>query len=67
MRNSGYLGGNFGWKEYKNTQSICGIKGAPGLKESEKLPKPIFTPSTKATTGHDENIPFSVLGCRFDW
>ncbi len=54
----GYLAGS-GWKEYQNTQSICGIKLPPGLKESEKLPEPIFTPSTKATTGHDENIPFS--------
>src|SRR3989304_2689083 len=53
----GYLAGS-GWKEYQNTQSICGIKLPPGLKESEKLPEPIFTPSTKATTGHDENISF---------
>ena len=56
----GYLAGS-GWKEYQNTQSICGIKLPPGLKESEKLPEPIFTPSTKATTGHDENIPFSEV------
>ncbi|UJS17390.1 MAG: phosphoribosylaminoimidazolesuccinocarboxamide synthase [Candidatus Jettenia sp.] len=54
----GYLAGS-GWKEYQNTQSICGIKLPPGLKESDKLPEPIFTPSSKATTGHDENIPFS--------
>ncbi|MBE7446280.1 MAG: phosphoribosylaminoimidazolesuccinocarboxamide synthase [Planctomycetia bacterium] len=54
----GYLAGS-GWKEYRETQSICGIKLPPGLKESDKLPEPIFTPSTKATTGHDENIPFS--------
>ncbi len=54
----GYLAGS-GWKEYQKTQSICGIKLPSGLKESEKLPEPIFTPSTKATTGHDENIPFS--------
>ncbi len=54
----GYLAGS-GWKEYQKTQSICGIKLPPGLKESDKLPEPIFTPSTKATTGHDENIPFS--------
>ncbi len=53
----GYLAGS-GWKEYQKTQSICGIKLPAGLKESEKLPEPIFTPSTKATTGHDENIPF---------
>src|SRR3989338_6527995 len=56
----GYLAGS-GWKEYRNTQSICGIKLPPGLKESEKLPEPIFTPSTKATTGHDENISFSKV------
>ncbi|GAN33648.1 MAG: phosphoribosylaminoimidazolesuccinocarboxamide synthase [Candidatus Brocadia sp. AMX2] len=54
----GYLAGS-GWKEYQKTQSICGIKLPAGLKESDKLPEPIFTPSTKATTGHDENIPFS--------
>lgn len=54
----GYLAGS-GWKEYQKTQSICGIKLPHGLKESDKLPEPIFTPSTKATTGHDENIPFS--------
>ncbi|HHT9110806.1 MAG TPA: phosphoribosylaminoimidazolesuccinocarboxamide synthase [Candidatus Brocadiaceae bacterium] len=54
----GYLAGS-GWKEYQQAQSICGIKLPPGLKESDKLPEPIFTPSTKATTGHDENIPFS--------
>lgn len=54
----GYLAGS-GWKEYQKTQSICGIKLPSGLKESDKLPEPIFTPSTKATTGHDENIPFS--------
>lgn len=54
----GYLAGS-GWKEYQKTRSICGIKLPAGLKESDKLPEPIFTPSTKATTGHDENIPFS--------
>lgn len=54
----GYLAGS-GWKEYQSTQSICGIKLPPGLKESDKLPEPIFTHSSKATTGHDENIPFS--------
>ena len=56
----GYLAGS-GWKEYQNTQSICGIKLPAGLQESEKLPEPIFTPSTKATTGHDENILFSKV------
>ncbi|MBM4055173.1 MAG: phosphoribosylaminoimidazolesuccinocarboxamide synthase [Planctomycetes bacterium] len=56
----GYLAGS-GWKEYQKTQSICGIKLPAGLKESDKLPEPIFTPSTKATTGHDENIPVSKV------
>jgi phosphoribosylaminoimidazole-succinocarboxamide synthase len=53
----GYLSGS-GWKEYQKIQSVCGIKLPPGLKESEKLPEPIFTPSTKAEVGHDENITF---------
>ena len=53
----GYLSGS-GWKEYQKTQSVCGIKLPAGLKESEKLPQPIFTPSTKADVGHDENINF---------
>lgn len=52
----GYISGS-GWKEYQNTGSICGIELPDGLKESEKLPEPIFTPSTKAEIGdHDENI-----------
>jgi phosphoribosylaminoimidazole-succinocarboxamide synthase len=51
----GYLVGS-GWKEYKQQGSVCGIPLPSGLKESDKLPEPIFTPSTKATTGHDENI-----------
>jgi len=53
----GYLAGS-GWKEYKATGKICGIKVPKGLKESEQLPKPIFTPSTKAEKGHDINISF---------
>jgi len=54
----GYLAGS-GWKEYKEKGSICGISLPPGLKEAEKLPEPIFTPSTKAEDGmHDENITF---------
>ncbi|MDR4508883.1 MAG: phosphoribosylaminoimidazolesuccinocarboxamide synthase [Candidatus Brocadiaceae bacterium] len=56
----GYLAGS-GWKEYTETQSICGITLPAGLKESEKLPEPIFTPSTKATTGHDMNISFAKV------
>lgn len=54
----GYLAGS-GWKEYQQTQSICGIKLPAGLKESDRLPEPIFTPSTKAIVGHDVNITFS--------
>jgi len=51
----GYLAGS-GWKEYQESQSVCGIKLPPGLKQASKLPEPIFTPATKADTGHDENI-----------
>src|SRR6266513_348581 len=47
----GYLAGS-GWKEYKSSQSVCGIQLPPGLKESSELPQPIFTPSTKAEKGH---------------
>jgi phosphoribosylaminoimidazole-succinocarboxamide synthase len=54
----GYLAGS-GWKEYRDQQTICGIKLPPGLKESAELPAPIFTPATKAESGHDENIPFA--------
>ncbi len=53
----GYLAGS-GWKEYQKSQTVCGIKLPPGLKESSELPEPIFTPATKAETGHDENISF---------
>ena len=53
----GYLSGS-GWKEYQKTGAVCGIELPKGLKESDKLPEPIFTPATKATTGHDENISF---------
>jgi phosphoribosylaminoimidazole-succinocarboxamide synthase len=52
----GYLSGS-AWKEYRATGKVCGIVLPPGLKESDKLPQPIFTPATKATSGHDENIP----------
>lgn len=51
----GYLAGS-GWKEYKEKGEVCGIKLPKGLKESSRLPEPIFTPSTKADTGHDINI-----------
>jgi len=53
----GYLSGS-GWKEYKSEGKICGIPLPAGLRESDKLPEPIFTPATKAASGHDENIPF---------
>ena len=53
----GYLSGS-GWKEYKKAQTVCGIQLPAGLTESAELPEPIFTPSTKAEAGHDENISF---------
>jgi phosphoribosylaminoimidazole-succinocarboxamide synthase len=53
----GYLAGS-GWKEYKQSQTVCGIKLPAGLVESAELPEPVFTPATKAETGHDENISF---------
>jgi phosphoribosylaminoimidazole-succinocarboxamide synthase len=56
----GYLSGS-GWKEYKSSGSVCGIKLPAGLRESDQLPEPIFTPATKATTGHDENISFEQM------
>jgi phosphoribosylaminoimidazole-succinocarboxamide synthase len=56
----GYLSGS-GWKEYKASQTVCGISLPSGLKESDKLPEPIFTPATKATTGHDVNISFEEM------
>jgi phosphoribosylaminoimidazole-succinocarboxamide synthase len=56
----GYISGS-GWKEYKTNGSVCGIKLPAGLRESDRLPEPIFTPATKATTGHDENISFERM------
>lgn len=56
----GYLSGS-GWKEYQQSGAVCGIKLPAGLKESDKLPEPIFTPATKAVTGHDENISFEEM------
>ena len=53
----GYISGS-GWKDYQKTGKICGISLPSGLRESDQLPEPIFTPSTKATSGHDENISF---------
>lgn len=56
----GYLAGS-GWKEYQKAQSVCGVRLAAGLKQSEKLPEPIFTPATKAESGHDQNVSFDVM------
>jgi phosphoribosylaminoimidazole-succinocarboxamide synthase len=56
----GYLIGS-GWKDYQETGAVCGIKLPPGLKQASKLQQPIFTPATKAVTGHDENIGFDVV------
>jgi phosphoribosylaminoimidazole-succinocarboxamide synthase len=56
----GYVAGS-GWKDYKRTGSICGIALPDGLLESDRLPEPIFTPSTKAEVGHDENIGFDAM------
>jgi phosphoribosylaminoimidazole-succinocarboxamide synthase len=53
----GYISGS-GWKEYRESGTVCGIKLPAGLKESDKLPEPIFTPATKAQTGHDENVSY---------
>jgi len=59
----GYLSGS-GWKDYQKTGSVCGIALPAGLHESDRLPEPIFTPSTKATSGHDENISFDETVAR---
>jgi phosphoribosylaminoimidazole-succinocarboxamide synthase len=56
----GYLSGS-GWKEYKSSSKVCGIKLPEGLRESDRLAEPIFTPSTKADVGHDENITFKEM------
>jgi phosphoribosylaminoimidazole-succinocarboxamide synthase len=53
----GYLAGS-GWKEYQHSRSVCGIPLPEGLQQADKLPKTLFTPSTKAASGHDENIPW---------
>jgi phosphoribosylaminoimidazole-succinocarboxamide synthase len=59
----GYLAGS-GWKDYRTTGKVCGVALPPGLRESDRLPAPIFTPSTKATSGHDENISFDEVVAR---
>jgi phosphoribosylaminoimidazole-succinocarboxamide synthase len=56
----GYITGS-GWKEYQKTHSVCGISLAPGLKQCDKLPEPIFTPATKEETGHDINVSYEVM------
>jgi phosphoribosylaminoimidazole-succinocarboxamide synthase len=56
----GYLVGS-GWKDYQKTGAVCGIALPKGLRESDALPEPIFTPATKATSGHDENISFDEM------
>jgi len=56
----GYLAGS-GWKDYLRSGKVCGIPLPAGLRESDRLPAPLFTPSTKATTGHDENISFDEV------
>lgn len=56
----GYLSGS-GWREYKKTGAVCGIDLSEGLIESDQLPQPIFTPATKATSGHDENVSFERM------
>jgi phosphoribosylaminoimidazole-succinocarboxamide synthase len=59
----GYLAGS-GWKDYQATGKVCGVALPPGLRESDRLPAPIFTPSTKATAGHDENISLDDVVAR---
>ncbi|MGW8272404.1 MAG: phosphoribosylaminoimidazolesuccinocarboxamide synthase, partial [Thermodesulfovibrionales bacterium] len=56
----GYLSGS-GWREYRSEGSVCGIRLPGGLRESERLPEPLFTPSTKAEQGHDINITFDEV------
>jgi phosphoribosylaminoimidazole-succinocarboxamide synthase len=56
----GYLAGS-GWKEYQQSRSICGLPLPPGLRLADRLPEPLFTPATKAQTGHDENISFATM------
>ncbi len=56
----GYLAGS-GLKEYQATGRVCGIELPPGLRDGDKLPEPIFTPATKAATGHDENVSFEMM------
>jgi phosphoribosylaminoimidazole-succinocarboxamide synthase len=59
----GYLAGS-GWKEYREGGSVCGVRLPPGLRQSEALPEPIFTPATKEESGHDQNIAFAEMEAR---
>ncbi|MEA2711051.1 MAG: phosphoribosylaminoimidazole-succinocarboxamide synthase [Phycisphaerales bacterium] len=59
----GYLAGS-GWKEYQQTQTVCGVKLPPGLRQCDKLPQPIFTPATKEESGHDVNISYEETARR---
>ena len=59
----GYISGS-GWKEYQQQGTVCGIRLPAGLKESDRLPEPIFTPATKAQTGHDENVSFEYVASK---
>ncbi len=59
----GYLAGS-GWKEYRERGTVCGIPLPAGLKESGRLPEPIFTPAIKAQTGHDENVAFDAVASK---
>ena len=59
----GYLAGS-GWKEYQSQGMVCGISLPAGLRQADRLPEPIFTPATKAETGHDENIPYEEVARR---
>ena len=56
----GYLAGS-GWKEYRQSGAVCGVRLPPGLRQSQELPEPIFTPATKEESGHDENISFARM------
>ncbi len=56
----GYLEGS-GWREYQQTGQVCGVRLPAGLRQCDRLPEPIFTPATKAETGHDENVSFEVM------
>jgi phosphoribosylaminoimidazole-succinocarboxamide synthase len=59
----GYLSGS-GWKEYREKGTVCEIRLPSGLRESDRLPEPIFTPASKAQSGHDENIPFETVAAK---